>query len=243
MSTHQSDSTRRSDDDRGTETRLPFRAKRAGSTLAGTARNGSLAVLTGGALLMRAVRAASRNRNRSGARAAAHLLAGAALFAVGLRQRRSADGSGDSDGGLSAFGGTESEESDDQATHSKTVADDARAARERDDVMSQDETNPRGVSGESDVETVTGDDEGDVRFTTGGEEPRPKPSLDDAERTDPRVDDGEDGRNEGVEIDLSDAAMADEASEATGPTPEQSYPAREGTDPEPTSEKAPERRG
>ncbi|WP_097379352.1 hypothetical protein [Natrinema ejinorense] len=35
--------------------------------------------------------------------------------------------------------------------------------------------------------------------------------------------------------------MADEASEATGSHPEQEYPAREGTDPEPTSEKAPER--
>jgi hypothetical protein len=35
--------------------------------------------------------------------------------------------------------------------------------------------------------------------------------------------------------------MADEASEAAGPQPEQTYPAQEGTDPEPTAAEAPER--
>lgn len=180
-------------------------------------RSGTLAALAGGALLAGALRANSAGR-RAGA-----LALGGALLGVGLRKRRSDDGGSAGD----AAGDQESTE--------------AEAHLERTDVLNQSETNPRGVSGEPDVETETDPEEGDVQYTTERDErPESKPHLDDEE--DPRFPDEEEAAtDDGVEIDLSENAMADEASEATGPTDEQSYPASEGTDPEPTADEAPER--
>lgn len=95
-------------------------------------------------------------------------------------------------------------------------------------------TNPRGVSGEPDVETETDPDEGRVQFTDEqDDEPRQRPHIEEGPE-DPRYHEEEDDE---VDIDLSEAAMADEASEATGPAPEQAQPAEtEGTEPEPTAE-------
>lgn len=221
------------------ETDRLSRPRRALSTVARRGRYGTAVALAGGTLLADAVRTARRDRRRAGVIA----LVGGALLGVGLRQRRLEDGT-------STAGGDEATGSD--GTHS-TGADDgarkesaeARAHRERSDVLHQPETNPRGVSGEPDVETETDPDEGDVRFATEqeAEEAEPKPHLD-GDEGDPRLHDEDDPEttDDSVEVSLSEAAMADEASEATGPDPEQSYPASEGTDPEPMSEKAPERR-
>jgi len=94
----------------------------------------------------------------------------------------------------------------------------------------QDEVNPRGTSGEPDVETETDPDEGSVQFTEEGNgEPRSEPQLDEPSPDDPRLDE-DDGP---TEIDLSEASLADEASEAAGPAPEQAQPTQtEGTEPE-----------
>lgn len=147
------------------------------------------------------------------------MLIGAALLGIGLRQRRSTEDASTAGEDMQSGPGI----------GIKETADDAHTARERDDVLHQDETNPRGVTGEPDVETVTEPDEGDIQFTVEGEEPRSKPSLDDEVRTDPRSDKSD----ESVEIDLSETSMADEASEATGPTPEQAEPAQvEDTEPD-----------
>jgi hypothetical protein len=183
----------------------------------------SVGALAGVALLVAAAREATRSRRKAGG----YALAGGALLGLWFR-RRSTDGPSAPD---PEAGGPE-------------VSAEARAHREQSKVLHQSETNPRGVSGEPDVETETDPDEGDVRFTTKQDEgAEPKPHLDDGSAEDPRHPDGEDPTTDGdhVTVNLSESAMADEPSEATGPTPEQAYPAREGTDPEPTSPEAPER--
>lgn len=61
-----------------------------------------------------------------------------------------------------------------------------------------------------------------IEFTDDGDDSEPRTKPDDvAESADPRRNTGD-----GVEIDVSDSAMADEASEATGPDPEQAQPTR-----------------
>lgn len=87
------------------------------------------------------------------------------------------------------------------------------------------DVNPRGTGDEPPVDTKTPPDEGRVQFTDHqDEDPRPKPEADDGPH-DPRVD----GANGPVTVDLSTSAMADEESEATGPTSEQAMPTQ--TDP------------
>lgn len=225
MATHRSESSGRSDRDRDVEDPASARSTRLRSTLENYARNGTIAVLAGAAVFVRGVRGSTRNEVRAGAQ----LALGAALLGVGLRQRRAGDGSSADEFGPSE---RDSEVGEAEVETEKPVADDARVARERADVTHQDETNPRGVTGEPDVETVTEADEGDVQFTTDGAEPRSKPDLDDETATDPRYNSG-DETDDPVEIDLSEAAMADEASEATGPAPEQAEPAQvEDTEPD-----------
>lgn len=112
------------------------------------------------------------------------------------------------------------------------MVDRARSTAER--VGIGGDVNPRGVSNEPDVATKTDPDEGPVQFNTDQDAgPRSKPHLDGASADDPRRHEEEDG----VDIDISEAALADEGSEATGPDPEQAQPAStEGTEPEPTPE-------
>lgn len=142
-------------------------------------------------------------------RALGNALAGAVLVGFGRRKRRSGRGSS---GGPDAKTGTVEE----------------RSESHRIDI------NPRGTEDEPDVETETGPDDGSVQFTderTNG--PDSDPSLDEPAPDDPRVE----GDEEVTEVDLSEASMADEASEATGPSPEQAQPARtEATEPEPSPE-------
>ncbi|QRV16584.1 hypothetical protein JMJ58_06820 [Haloterrigena salifodinae] len=206
------------------------------STVLAQIQNGVLPILTGTALLVDAVRSAGRNRRRASLRA----FAGGALLGIGLRKRRSSnDVSGSVGDESGAYDDTESIGIGDEGGEG---SDDARANRERSDVLHESETNPRGVSGELDVETETAPDEGDVRFTTDRDESAsPKPHLEGTDE-DPRRAESDPGTdNDHVEVDLSAAAMADEASEATGPDPEQAYPSLEGTDPEPMAEEAPPR--
>lgn len=220
-----------------TETdRLP-RPSRIRSTIERYAGEGTAAALAGGVLLAGAVLTTRRNARRAGVLG----LVGGALLVVGLRRRRSAAESPERDEAEPAHPGAgPTGTADDEGE----VSAEAEAHRVRSDVMHQSEANPRGVSGEPDVETRTDPDEGEVRFTEEqAEEPAPKPDLDGSAEEDPRRPDQDDPEtpDDHVEVDLSEAAMADEASEATGPDPEQAYPAMEGTDPEPTAPAAPDR--
>ena len=210
------------------------------STVISRARNGTLPVLAGAALLVDAARTMGRSRRQAGLRA----FAGGALLGIGVRQRQSNASDEASGTKIDESGEYASTESIGTGDDASDVSDEARAHCERSDVLHESETNPRGVSGEPDVRTETDPDEGDVRFTTEQDEnAAPKPHLDEASEEDPRRPDAADPStpDDHVEVDLSEAAMADEASEATGPDPEQAYPSLEGTDPEPMSEEAPPR--
>lgn len=223
--------------DRSGETDRSSRARRILSAIRDRTPGGTVPLIAGGLLLVGAARAATRNRRRAGAQA----LLGGALLGVGVRRRRS---TGDTTGTRDRATDSDEEGRRSGSTGSEVSAE-ARAHLERSDVLHQAETNPRGVSAEPDVETETDQDEGDVQFTTEQDEgPEPKPHLDGDDPGDPRRPDQPNPvTDDHVEVDLSEAAMADEASEATGPDPEQAYPSREGTDPEPHSEEAPERYG
>ncbi|RQG92004.1 hypothetical protein [Natrarchaeobius chitinivorans] len=96
---------------------------------------------------------------------------------------------------------------------------DANGEREDDETIESE-----GTDSDSKIEFVDDD---------GLSEPRSKPTIDEDESSDPRRSSDEGG----TEIDVSDAAMADEPGEATGPDPEQAQPAQtESTEPEPTPE-------
>jgi hypothetical protein len=249
MATQRTEATDPAESDRRTETeRLP-RAKRALSTMRRRGLTGRTPLVAGGLLLARAARTASRDRRR----AAVQALVGGVLLGVGLRRRRSSGDEPGTGGGTGTGDPTETDDQwdgdvdqsarDESSGSGDVVSAEAKAHLEQSDVLHQAETNPRGVSEEPDVETETDPDEGDVRFSTDQDEGvGAKPHLDGDANEDPRVpDEDEPVTDDHVDVNLSEAAMADEASEATGPTPEQAYPSREGTDPEPTSEKAPER--
>lgn len=233
-------------DERDVETDGPSRADGAGRTVRKLSRNGSIAAVAGGTLLARALRSPRR-----ASRAVVQGAAGAALVALGVRQwrrRRSSEADGLA---------VQVEDHEASASDEAAVSSEATAHAERSDVVHQDETNPRGTSGEPEVETETGPDEGSVQFTTeGASEPRAEPDLGGDAPEDPRLDDPDDvgdgadadgadevgdgadtagGDDGAVEVDLSEASMADEASEATGPAPEQAQPtSTEETEPEPT---------
>jgi len=196
--------------------------------------DGSLAILTGGVLLALALKL-GRKRIRG---ATLFSLGALALFGVGIR-----------DWWLNRNTDTIETEEDVQrdAEGNKTVSDEAytgkagdlgaeRVADESQSVyQSETEPNPRGMSDRADVQK---DDGGDIDFVEGKEPGKHQETH--LEGTHDSRLDTEQG-DEQTEVDLSNVAMADEVSEAVGPHPEQAYPAREGTDPEPTSEKAPER--
>jgi len=216
--------------------------RRTAAALRRRCRNGSLATLTGSVLLGLALRAIRSRRDR----ATLLGLAGLGALGVGVRQRRAASGTERVDTtGERVETGTDARRS---ADGEKVVSDDAHAqvsqdlgaGRTADESASAYEPgtdpNPRGVGGGVDDETDQG---GDVEFVEGeSPEPHRETHLEDEDAHDPRLHPDSDA--EQTQVDLSEAAMADEASEAAGPHPEQAYPASEGTDPEPTAAKAPE---
>lgn len=170
-----------------------------------SARDGRLAVLGGGALLLSTLRSIARGQLRAIPKAAV----GAGLLGIGLRQRQSDD--------ASTF--EPSLDEIDGETDDKTASDDAHAIREN------------AGPGEETLEGDADDEGSRIEFTDDADdsEPRSKPDID-ADEEDPRRNDDDDGS---VEIDVSEPAMADEAGEATGPDPEQAQPAQtDSTEPE-----------
>lgn len=205
--------------ERGEDDRLA-RPKRVLSAVGRRGGDGVAISLLGGAALGTAARTAGRNRRRAGLLAAT----GVALLGVGL-DRRARDGTVRSTGG-------ERQRSAEASAHDTAS-----------DLVGVSETNPRGVSEESDVDVHP--DEGSIQFTTGQEETgERKPHLDGADPVDPRYADSDDPLpDDHVEVSLSETKTTDELGKVAAPDEEQAYPASEGTDPEPMSEKAPPRYG
>ena len=171
-------------------------------------KDGSLPLLAGISLFVRTIQK-RENRGRMVVRA----LAATALVGVGLRQRR-------------AQRNTSQIDNERETRYERTGTYEKRAESH------QPDTNPRGTSDEPDVETKTDPDEGSIQFTEDQkDEIQPTPNLDEQSPEDPRLDDEEDT----TEIDLSEASMADEASEAAGPSAGQSQPTQiDDTEPEET---------
>lgn len=210
-------------------------ANQAISILQRRRRDGSIAMLAGGALLVRTVRAVRTHKRRSAVLA----LAASVLVGIGVRQRRASRRAERVPTGADA----RRDETGDKAVSDAAWAErrDLGAGRDADEsasvYQSASEPNPRGVSDRADVQA---DEGGDVEFVEGKEpETHRETHLEDEDAHDTRLH-PDDGR---TEVDLSTASMADETSEAAGPHPEQAYPTQEGTDPEPTSEDAPPRVG
>lgn len=237
MSTHITDQTDVSETQEHGEAAHSSPATGALSTVRKAANNGTVLSIVGSGLLALAARNIRRNRLR----AVIMAIVGGTLLGVGVQRRRSeTDTSSAGDDHASEHA---EHESPDVGTADGSA--EASAHLEQSRVTHQPETNPRGTADEPDLDPDTEHDEGDVQFTTEqtGEEPEPKPHLDDDAPEDPRTADEDDQEpaEDHVTVDISEAAMADETSEATGPTDEQAYPSSEGTDPEPTSPEAPER--
>lgn len=177
---------------------------------------GALSMAGGAVLLLWAVQSLARRQLRAIPKA----IAGVGLLRVGLRKRRASE--------RSTF------EPDVLDEESAKTSDEAHTAatRETPDPGEQPREDPA-----SDAETAdTEDEDGKIEFTHDEagdrEEPRSKPDLD-AEAEDPRRDEDD----EEVEIDVSESALADEASEAAGPSPEQAQPSQtDATEPEETPE-------
>ncbi len=211
MSTHHT--VTGEDDTESAETTLRARGR---SMIETHGRSGTLAIALGVILLLGSLRKL-RGGGRRGLVAA---IAGLALVAVGVRQRR-ADGDyeGDAlDDDASMGRETETSVHDDDDSES---SDDASTQLQRPDTPKHAGMNPRDVDEYPDAATG-GEDEGDIQFTRDQDEgTEAKPEIEGVD--DPRLDEGTDDEAE-VEIDISEAAMADEPAEAAGPTSQQSQP-------------------
>ncbi|QSX00194.1 hypothetical protein [Haloterrigena alkaliphila] len=171
-----------------------------------------LALLGGGVLLLSALKSLRKGRLRGVLKAGA----AAGLLRYGLRNR----GSSEPETFEPTFDEIEG------GSDEKDVSDAAHAAADRPDSGQESQIDAEGDVHESAQLGDEGETGSRVEFTddTDMEETRTKPdSVGDEE--DPRRDTDEDG-DEPVEVDVSDTAMAEETSEATGPDPEQAQPAQ-----------------
>ncbi|WP_247729542.1 hypothetical protein [Halovivax limisalsi] len=223
----------------GSTNRSRTTAARLRSAIERRARDGSLAILAGGVAFGAALRRVRRNAGRATPLA----LSAVALLGLGARQRRRECADADVETGADA----PRDEHGDKRVSDEAYAESHRdlgAGRTADESASADQSeaapNPRGMSDRADVEA---EEPGDIDFVADADDDAGdrRTHLEDETAHDPRL--HPDADDQPTEIDLSSAAMADEASEATGPHPEQAYPAQEGTDPEPSAANAPERTG
>ena len=181
--------------------------ERLRSVVATGARDGSLAIGVGVLLLWRAVRTV----RRGWLRAVAQATIGVAVLRVGLWQRRSAADESTFEGAWERSDDTRADEREGGDGDEK-VSDEAHAARHRPDHGREPETAPNGAV----------DEEPDLPGSETSDESAPEPAAD-VETRDPSKDPRE-ADDEGV--DLSEAALADEPGEATGPSDEQGQPTR-----------------
>ncbi|AEH38463.1 hypothetical protein [Halopiger xanaduensis] len=198
---------------------------------------GTLSLAGGGLLLLSALRSAGRGQLRAIPKG----IAAAGLLGYGLGKRDS-----DGDVGLqSSTGlGLRADDEDDSSTfeptsvedvesgsNGKETSDAAAAAANRPDLSQQSEMDPEtGEIEESPIIDADEDGGSEIEFTEDAD--GSKGDLE-AEDDDPRRDTADD--DEPLEIDVSDSAMADEPSEAAGPTAEQAQPTQtDSTEPEET---------
>ncbi|QFU82637.1 hypothetical protein [Natronorubrum aibiense] len=206
-------------EDRIDDLETPSPIETALSISTGDLKREVVPLLGGGVVLLSALRSLGRGQLRAVPKG----IVGAGLLGYALRNRASSDSS--------TFEPTLDEI--DGGTEGKEVSDQAHAAAERLDAGRESQID---AGGEIDDSAQLGDerDEGSrIEFTDDAtqEEPRSKPDVDGAD--DPR----RDTDDESVEIDVSDSAMAEEVSEATGPDPEQAQPTQtDAIEPEETPE-------
>ncbi|GAB3671855.1 hypothetical protein [Halopiger thermotolerans] len=200
---------------------------------------GTLSLVGGGLLLVSALRSAGRGQLRAIPKG----LAAAGLLGYGLGKR---DSSGEGDGfGVRSSSGLglrsssdepstfepESVEGVEGGSEGKETSDAAAAASARPDLSQQSEIDAD--SGEiEESPTIDADEDGgsEIEYT---EDPDGSTGDLEGEDDDPRRETADD--DEPLEVDVSDSAMADEASEAAGPTSEQAQPAQtDTTEPEET---------
>lgn len=210
------------------------KARQVISTVEKPRRDGSLATLAGSAMLAWTAKTMWKNTSR----AALQALAGVALLGIGRRQRQARRREDRVETGEDVRRTEEGTKVVSDEAHAE-AAQDLGAQRNADEsqsvYQSETEPNPRGMSDRSEVQR---DDGGDVDFVQGKDPGKHREThLEDEHDTRHRSE----SDDESTEVDLSEVSMADEASEAAGPHPEQAYPAREGTDPEPISDEAPPR--
>ena len=193
----------------------------AASIAADGAKTGLLPLAGGGVLLISALRSFARGKFRSLPLG----FAGYALVRYGLRKRRSSEDDAPTFEPATddVDGGTEGKETSDEAA-TATGRPEGVDIDEQGEVP--EEAEPDADDGGSRIE-FTEDEPGDRNL------PQDEPELEDADAADPRRGDDLETDDGGTEIDLSSSSMAEEASEAAGPSPEQSQPSQtDSTEPE-----------
>lgn len=188
----------------------------AASAAADALESGTLPLVGGGLALAAAIRSMAAKRRR----AIPLAIVGTGLVGFGLSKRRSSDEPA-----------TETDVPDVEAgTDGKETSDEAGAAAERVDSGRESEIQSDGeIEAEPGIDDAE-DSSSEVDFTDAPDEDesRSRPDLGAKEEEPRRETDAE-----GVEVDVSDSAMADETSEATGPDPTQAQPTQtEDTEPE-----------
>ncbi len=177
---------------------------------------GTLPLVGGGILLAAAIRSLAASRPR----AIPLGIAGTGLVGVGLRKRRASRQEEES-GPPTVRDGSEGKETSDEAS----------AAAERADAGRVSEIEPDGEVAEEPEIGESEPDGSEIEFTDEHDrsEPRSSPNLESEADEDPR----RETETDGVTVDVSDPAMAEEESEATGPDPEQAQPTQTAdTEPE-----------
>lgn len=168
-------------------------------------KDGTIPLVAGAALYAGALRARTGRGTVAG-----RILAGTALIRIGIRQRRHHRTVAEPD-------------SADEPSHSGTGPSEQRADSHRDD------KNPRGTATDLDFGQTGASEDQSGQFTEQQEKSPSSPNLESSSTGDPRTDEGE------TTVDLSEASLADEASEAAGPSSVQSQPTQtDATEPEET---------
>lgn len=206
----------------------------ATSVTADDVPSGALPLAGGGLLLVSTIRSLLKGQLRAIPKA----IAAFGLLRYGLGKRRSSAGADRGADDSTTFDPSADVEDVAGGTEGKETSDAAHAAAERPDSGRESEID---ASGEIDASSQLGD-EGEtgsrIEFIEdeddGTSEPREKPDTELGDE-DPRRNTDDD--DDGVAIDVSDSAMADETSEATGPDPEQAQPTQtDSIEPEETPE-------
>jgi hypothetical protein len=188
----------------------------AASVAADALESGTLPLIGGGLALAAAIRSMAAKRRR----AIPLAIVGTGLVGFGLSNRRSRGESGIETGMSDIEGGTEGKETSDEASAAAERVDSGRESEIQSDgeISAEPGIDDPAESGSAiDFTEEPDEDESRSRPDLGAEEEEPRRETD----------------TDGVAVDVSDSAMADETSEATGPDPTQAQPTQtEDTEPE-----------